>query len=382
MSEEDLKEPVPANQIESADSGKDDVLSDEIPDLNSSSITGKILRWGAVGFLGVMGLTLLYFVNQPRPVKQQADSNKTIAPVVKENQPKDIDPPPEIEPIGVVKRGAGNNPQGATNNSQNYSPENTPVDWWERKKMAGAAAEGNRQSNAAPADKNESESRCDPLTGENCPKKNRLSESLESVSFKPSKATVAPDLNYMISSVRNINAVLDTAIDSSEPGLISATVTEDVYSDNNAVRLIERGSKIDGQYAGSVKNGYARLGVIWTRIRTPNIRINIDSLGSDALGRSGMNGYVDNKFWDRFGAAFMLSLVKDTSGYAQYRMSGANNQSYTQNTGTAVSNSVEKRIEADALIPPVLYKNQGDSIQVTIARDLDFSTVYSLKLKK
>lgn len=358
-----------------------DHYDDVVPDLNSQSITGKIIKWFVIALIVVVAGFMLYWVNQPKQ-KKEVQNNKTIAQTPTEDTPKPVEPPPDdVEPIGVVKKGNTLGSSGQLGTEQ----QPKPADWWDRKKMGSASENAPSRSDSSTPERTteERQLRCDPITGENCQKKNKLSDSLEPATFKSAQAAFMPDLNYLISSVRNISAVLDTAIDSSEPGLLSATLTEDVYSDNHAVKLLERGARVDGQYAGQVKNGYARLGVIWTRIKTPNgVYINIDSLGSDALGRSGMNGYVDNKFWDRFGAAFMLSMFKDSSNYAQYRLSGANNQSYTQNTGAGISNSFEKRMEADSLIPPVLYKNQGDHIQITIARDLDFSPVYSLKLKK
>lgn len=377
MSEQDKNNPAQEHLNHPENAIKPEHFQDDIPDMNSKSIAGKVIKWFFVVLALAVGGFLLYVVNLPKPEKKVVN-NKTIAPQV--NDRPQAEDPPVVEPIGVV--GKGKSPSG-----QSYSPEDQtpPMDWWERKKSGGQTevnySRQQIQEKESPTQDDRKE-RCDPLTGENCKVRNKLSDSLEAATFKASQASFMPDLNYMITSVRNINASLDTAIDSSEAGFISATITEDVYSDNHQVRLIDRGARVDGQYSGQVKNGYARLGVIWTRIKTANsVWININSLGSDALGRSGMSGYVDNKFWDRFGAAFMLSIFKDTSGYAQYRMSGGNNQSYAQNTSGTISNSVEKRMEADSLIPPVLYKNQGDHIQITIARDLDFSPVYTLKLK-
>ncbi|MDO8336500.1 MAG: type IV secretion system protein VirB10 [Candidatus Saccharibacteria bacterium] len=354
---------------------EDALADDEVPDLNRKTVGGTLAKVLMLTCGGAAVIYMLYMVNTPKAVKapEAVTVGNNLPPL-----PTDYDG----KPIGIVKAA----PSGTS------APEKEkPQDWWERKKLSPLAEEGNQSTSRGkgtiqPTEQQARPERCDPLTQDNCKHRTELSEKLEPAVFKPTVAGMLSDRNYLITSNTSLDATLDTAIDSSEPGLISATLTKDVFSDNHQVKLLERGSRVDGQYSGSVKPGYARLAVIWTRIRTPNgVFINIDSPGADALGRSGMSGNVDNKFWDRFGAAFLLSLFKDTTTYAKNRAVGSNStsgQPMLDNSTNAVTNTVEKRFEADANIPPVLNKNQGDHIQIMVARDLDFSSVYQLKLNK
>jgi type IV secretion system protein VirB10 len=77
--------------------------------------------------------------------------------------------------------------------------------------------------------------------------------------------------------------------------------------------LVERGSHLDGEYrVASVRPGTVRIPVLWTRIRTPNgVTVDLDSPGTGPLGESGIDGYVDNRWVERIGAALLLSLIDD-----------------------------------------------------------------------
>ena len=107
---------------------------------------------------------------------------------------------------------------------------------------------------------------------------------------------------------------LKTKVISATSGLVGCQVQRNVFSDDGRVLLIERGSHMDGEYRiGSVRPGTVRIPVLWTRIRTPNgVTVDIESPGTGQLGESGIDGYVDNRWGERIGAAMLLSLIDDS----------------------------------------------------------------------
>ncbi len=107
---------------------------------------------------------------------------------------------------------------------------------------------------------------------------------------------------------------LKTKVISATSGLVGCQVQRNVYSDDGRVLLIERGSHLDGEYrVTSVRPGTVRIPVLWTRIRTPHgVTVDIESPGTGQLGESGIDGYVDNRWVERIGAAMLLSLIDDS----------------------------------------------------------------------
>ena len=59
------------------------------------------------------------------------------------------------------------------------------------------------------------------------------------------------------------------AMDTATPGYVSCLIPRDVLSDNGAVVLMEKGTKVLGEYRSSLKQGQSRLFVLWTRAVTP-----------------------------------------------------------------------------------------------------------------
>ncbi|OYY79008.1 MAG: type IV secretion system protein VirB10 [Sphingomonas sp. 28-62-20] len=191
------------------------------------------------------------------------------------------------------------------------------------------------------------------------------------------QARPLPDRNFLVTAGTFIPCVLQTAMDSSQPGFVTCIIPRAVYSDNGRVVLMEKGTKVFGEYQGGLNRGQYRLFVLWNRAVTPRgIAIDVASPATDALGRSGLDGRVNNFFWQRFGTALLFSLVEDaaTIGSQAVGTNGAN-------TTRVPSDAASTVLQQNAEIKPVLRKNQGEDVGITVAQDFDFSSVYSLSLK-
>jgi len=86
---------------------------------------------------------------------------------------------------------------------------------------------------------------------------------------------------------------------------------------------------------------------------------------------------VNRHFWDRFGAAILISTL---DGAVQAAV-----QSGSRGDGAVIYNpSTSESVVTDVLknsvnIRPTITKRNGDRIQVFVARDLDFRSVYELR---
>jgi type IV secretion system protein VirB10 len=195
--------------------------------------------------------------------------------------------------------------------------------------------------------------------------------------IRQAQARPLPDRNFLITAGSFIPCVLQSAMDSSQPGYVSCIVPRNIYSDNGRIVLMEKGTKIVGEYQGGLNRGQYRLFVLWTRAVTPRgIAIDVASPATDALGRGGMDGRVDNFFWQRFGTALLFSLVEDAATVGSEAVGNS-----ASNTTRVPSDAASTILQQNSQIKPVLRKNQGEDVGITVAQDFDFSTVYGLSLK-
>lgn len=192
---------------------------------------------------------------------------------------------------------------------------------------------------------------------------------------------IAPqDRNLLIAKGAFLDCALQTKLVSTVQGMTACVLTRNIYSDNGKVLLLERGSQVIGEYKANVQQGQARIFVLWTRIKTPNgVIVNIDSPGTDPLGASGLPGYVDTHFWQRFGSAIMLSMVDDAFAYLANTHGKGQNQNNYENSMANAQTMAQTALNRSIDIPPTLYINQGAHINIYVAKDLDFSEVYDVR---
>jgi type IV secretion system protein VirB10 len=96
-----------------------------------------------------------------------------------------------------------------------------------------------------------------------------------------------------------------------------------------------------------------------------------------------MDGYVDNHWGYRLGAALLLSTWSDALqalADSQQSMNGSNNNVTYDTSSRTAEDMASEALKQYINIPPTLYKNQGDPLRVFVARDLDFKNVYELTL--
>lgn len=192
------------------------------------------------------------------------------------------------------------------------------------------------------------------------------------------QAQVLPTRRMLLPKGAFLDCTLETALDSTLPGMTTCILATDAFSADGSVVLLERGTKLVGETRGQVRQGSARVYVLWTEARTSEgVVVPLASPGTDELGRSGLPGRVDRHFMERFGAAILVSVI---DGVIQAEVASRRGDGSTVVVDPSGSKDIMTEILRSTInIPPTVVKPQGDRIQVLVARDLDFRSVYELR---
>jgi type IV secretion system protein VirB10 len=191
------------------------------------------------------------------------------------------------------------------------------------------------------------------------------------------RARVLPTQRFLLPKGAFIDCTLETAISSSLPGMTTCVTATDTFGADGAVVMLERGTKLVGETRGTVQQGSPRLFVLWTEARTPTgVVVPLASPGTDELGRSGLSGSIDRHWWDRFGAAILITVI---DGAVQASTRAAGSGSTVEINPSGASDVMTEVLRGTLAIPPTIDKPQGDRIQILVARDVDFRSVYALR---
>ena len=191
-------------------------------------------------------------------------------------------------------------------------------------------------------------------------------------------ARVLRTTGYTITEGTVIAGVLETALDSTLPGMVRALNSADVYSHDGSQLLIPKGSRLVGRYQADIRRGQVRVFVLWTRIlRADGVSILINSPGTDPLGRAGLDGDVDTHFFQIFGAAILLSIIDGgiDIGIEMARRQGSGDQTIINSQPRGLNRAGELALQDSLRIQPTIHIDQGTRISILVARDLDFAAV-------
>jgi len=191
-------------------------------------------------------------------------------------------------------------------------------------------------------------------------------------SFPEDKSTYPVDRSRILTEDTIINAILEREINSQVPGKTVAIIDRDILSPNGKNILLPAYTKIICHYEALSQTGDTRLPVNCTRaIRPDGVSIILSgAIAADQMGRVGLIGEVDNRTFERYGAAFIMSAI---SALAQ---SGVNpdKQSWVVNSSTILSNNLgqvtSEVIKQNIDLRPIISIKAGSKIMIVLQSDI------------
>lgn len=178
-----------------------------------------------------------------------------------------------------------------------------------------------------------------------------------------------------------ISAALQTAINTDNPGVVVARVTENVWSSRDAnYLLIPEGTLLFATYNYSVSYGQNRVQVAWNLlIRPDGYRVELGNMsGVDAQGASGYKGGVNNHPFQTLKALGLVALYSIIQTEINATIQNQTND-YIKNALTDVyaqGSQIGNRIVNRALdIKPTITIKQGTQIKLITNQPLTLPPV-------
>lgn len=189
-----------------------------------------------------------------------------------------------------------------------------------------------------------------------------------------------PEASLVLTQGSVIEAVTLREINSDMPGVITARTTRDVYDSTSMRNLVlPRGSLAIGEYSSDVRMGQERLLFAFTRLVLPNGQ-SFDLTGfngSDAAGRAGLGGNVDNHYFRLFGTSLLIGLLADRVVAPRAIPQGTNGQAGGMSaTGQILTETAKSILERNREVAPTLSIPSGVRLVIEVKRDMIFPSPY------
>ena len=204
------------------------------------------------------------------------------------------------------------------------------------------------------------------------------------VSYKPAQiagheAVVVGDLERVLKPFTQIPCTLSVAIDGNRGGYFRCSISRPVRSWGGQTNLLFAGDEISGTYQ-SLSTGDKRMtaAAAVATTRRGDLAMIVPLSGApvtDAMGRGGMPGYVEQRGWlERLGNALLTDGTSSALRLPQQALrgqGGAGLQIDTSDTEQSVTRSIESAVNQ----APVFRKNQGEEIAVLTTAPVRFGAL-------
>ena len=285
---------------------------------HAPSVQSRISNLLAIGLMSVLGLGMLtwYYANamtRQSHVRasarassaKQAQSGDAPLPSLGRIDPPVVEKPPDLAPqtAAMLATPLREIPLETAPAITGYgaTPPKTPAQLTMERQLSGAVF-SQSSSPMAPS--------AGSLPPVAAPEPGELSTLLRPSVTTAVSAQLLPTQRLLLPKGAFLDCTLETAIDSTLPGMTTCVTATDTFGVDGQVVLLERGTKLVGETRGQVQQGSARVFVLWNEARTPTgVIVPLASPGADELGRAGLPGSVDRHFWERFGAAMLVSVI-------------------------------------------------------------------------
>lgn len=213
-----------------------------------------------------------------------------------------------------------------------------------------------------------------------------LSRRLQADDQATAVAYRLPDRDRFLTEGTPLACIPDAPITSDVAGAFRCKVRGAVFASSGNVPLLDDGTWISGRVGEGLRRGQRRLFVTFTKIETPDgCMVRIRAPGADALGQAGLDGEIDTKFFQRFGAYIgmaFLDAAMQAAVLAASNVAGRNGgiSFYQfQNAGRQGGRDI---FADDAAVPSTLYRNQAEPIVVRLTQDVDMRPCWRLRMRE